>query len=178
MEIRHHLRQFLSRSDGSATIEFVLVFPVFIMIWLASFELGMLQLRHTMLERGLDLAIREVRISTVGPPSYDNIRESICTNSLILSDCDQHLKLEMLRMPPSVSLTWIAEADCIDRSEEVSPVREWTYGQAGDLMLVRVCFLFDPFFPTTGLGYQLAEAFDNGGSYALTAMTAFVSEPE
>ena len=178
MEIRPRLRQFLGHSEGSATIEFALIFPVFIMIWLASFELGMLQLRHTMLERGLDLAIREVRISTVGPPSYENIRESICTNSLILSDCDQHLKLEMMRMPPNVSLTGMAEADCIDRSEEVAPVREWTYGQSGDLMLVRACFLFDPFFPTTGIGYELAEAFDNGGSYALTAMTAFVSEPE
>lgn len=42
-------------------------------------------------------------------------------------------------------------------------------------MLVRVCALFEPFFPTTGLGMMMR--YNARGDYALVATTAFVNEP-
>ncbi|MEZ5796378.1 MAG: hypothetical protein R3D63_02055 [Paracoccaceae bacterium] len=42
-------------------------------------------------------------------------------------------------------------------------------------MIVRVCAVQDPFFPTTGLGLQLKA--DAEGGYQLIAASVFVNEP-
>lgn len=168
--------RFVRDESGSSTVEFVLVFPLIMSLFLAAFELGMLQVRHTLLERGLDLSVRSLRISTAGPPDYQAIKDAICENSLLQADCDADLKLEMVRMRPNDSFAGLEEADCIDREQEVNPVREWTQGDENDLMLLRACLLFDPFFPSSGIGYQLSGG--NTSKYALTALTAFVAEPE
>lgn len=176
--MRQILRRFLRREEGSATIEFVIIFPVFIAVFLASFELGMLQLRHTMLERGLDLAVRTVRLSSGATPDYDLIRDKICEHTPLISDCADNLKLEMIRLDPWTSFTTIPSADCIDRSVPFAPVRGWVEGGPNDLLLLRACVLFDPMFPSTGIGYRLSQDFGNSGAYALTAKNVFVVEPE
>lgn len=170
--------RFLKDREGNATIEFVLVFPLFIAMFLAAFELGLLQVRHTMLERGLDIAVRNVRLSTSAVPTYESIKENICEGALVVPDCEANLKLEMIRLDPWTSFASIPPADCIDREEEVNPLRSWVEGGPHDLMIMRACLLFDPMFPTTGIGYQLAANGANGGAYALTSTTAFVTEPD
>ena len=67
-------------------------------------------------------------------------------------------------------------ADCSDSSEEVQPVRSFVNGQENELMILRACAKFDPIFPTSGLGKQLAK--DGAGQAALIATSAFVQEPE
>jgi hypothetical protein len=47
-------------------------------------------------------------------------------------------------------------------------------GGQNQLMLVKACAIFNPIFPSTGLGLQLVR--DDGG-YAVTAFSAFVNEP-
>lgn len=171
-------RRFAKGQDGNATIEFVLVFPLMMAIFLASFELGLLQLRHTMLERGLDLTVRTVRLTTNANPDYDTLREQICDHALLVSDCSNSLKLEMIRLDPWSSFDTVQAPDCIDRPVDFTPARTWTEGNANDLILLRACVLFDPLFPTSGIGYRLSSAFDNEGAYALTAKSIFVAEPE
>jgi hypothetical protein len=48
-------------------------------------------------------------------------------------------------------------------------------GGNNELMMVRVCALFRPMFPSTGLGLNLR--YDGDGNYAIVATTAFVNEP-
>lgn len=170
--------RFLRREEANSTIEFVLIFPVFLAVFLASFELGMLQLRHTMLERGLDLAVRTVRLSSGTTPDYDTIRDKICEETLLVADCEANLKLEMVRLNPWTSFATIPGADCVNRAVPFAPVRSWVEGGPNDLLLLRACVLFDPMFPTTGIGYRLGQDFGNGGAYALTAKSVFVVEPE
>lgn len=172
------LRRLLLRDEGNATIEFVIVFPLFIALFLAAFELGMLQLRHTMLERGLDIAVRMVRISAGSTPDYATIRDTVCENAPLIPNCTDNLKLEMIRLDPWTSFSALPATDCIDRSVPFAPVRSWVEDGPNDLLLLRACVLFDPMFPTTGIGYKLSEGFANGGAYALTARNAFVVEPE
>ena len=42
-------------------------------------------------------------------------------------------------------------------------------------MILRACSLFDPFFPTTGLGASIPKR--SGGAYALISLTSYVVEP-
>lgn len=172
------MRRTAQAEGGNATVEFVLVFPVIMAIFLASFELGLLQLRHTMLERGLDVAVRTVRLSTNAMPDYATLRDDICEQAMLVVDCSNSLKLEMIRLDPWSSFADVEAPDCIDRPVDFTPARTWTEGGANDLILLRACVLFDPLFPTTGIGYQLSSDFDNEGTYALTAKTIFVAEPE
>ena len=67
----------------------------------------------------------------------------------------------------------VLEADV--EGEDVQPVLEFTSGMDHDVMLVRACAVFDPMFPTTGLGLRLPK--DETGAYSLVASSAFVVEP-
>ena len=71
-------KRFRQEEDGVVTVSFVLVFPVFMFFFYATYETGMVNLRHVMLERGVDLAVREVRIGSMNNPTADRLRERIC----------------------------------------------------------------------------------------------------
>ena len=68
------------------------------------------------------------------------------------------------------------QADCVDRDDPAQPARGIATGDSNDLMLLRVCTLFDPWFPHMGLGKQIPHM--NGGAYAHVSISAFVMEPE
>ena len=42
-------------------------------------------------------------------------------------------------------------------------------------MIVRACAVFEPLFPTTGLGLRMPRV--NSSDYAIVSMSAFVNEP-
>ncbi|MCZ7676075.1 MAG: pilus assembly protein [Roseovarius sp.] len=171
----NRLRRFLADEGGNATVEFVLVFPVFLALMIMSIELGFVTLRHTLLERGLDMAVREIRLGTGTAPEHDQIKRIICDNALMVRDCEQNLRLEMrpadLRAFSSLDTT----PDCTDASEPSKPVRAFTPGQQNRLMLLRACLRFDPLFPDRLLGSALQT--DATGQGAIVSMTAFVQEP-
>ena len=48
----------MRREDGTAAMEFVLVIPVIMMIFMASFESGLLMTRSIMLEQSVDMTMR------------------------------------------------------------------------------------------------------------------------
>ena len=53
--------RFRKDEDGAATVEFVLVAPMFLGLVLATFESGWMMTQSMMLERGLDQTVRELR---------------------------------------------------------------------------------------------------------------------
>lgn len=171
----YELRRFLKDEGGNASVEFVLVFPAYLALMLMSIELGFITLRHTLLERGLDIAVREVRLGTGTAPQHDAIKQIICDNALMIRDCDTTLRLEMrsadIRSYNSLDTT----ADCTDAAEPSKPVRQFTPGQQNQLMLLRACLRFDPLFPDDALGSALTK--DASGQSAIVSMTAFVQEP-
>ena len=170
------LRRLCHRDEGSATVEFVIVFPFFITLFLSSVELGMITLRHTMLERGLDMAVRDIRLGTGDAPQHDDIKVDICDHAGIIPNCLATLRLEMVQVDLRNGVAFPDEADCVDTSKEVEPVRSFVNGQENDMMVLRACVKFDPLFPTTGLGKKLHV--DGAGQAALIAVSAFVQEPE
>jgi hypothetical protein len=160
---------------GTASVEFVVVFPFFLGVLLSSFELSMITMRETMLERALDLTVRDIRLSTGTAPQHDDIKEQVCDLAPVIPDCEQNLRLEMVSIDPQNWVEPDSVFDCTDRSEEVQPVRSFVNGMDNELMLLRACAKFEPIFPGAGLGKQLDK--DGAGMAALIATSAFVQEP-
>ena len=173
------IKQFASRfrreDDGSAAVEFVLYFTVFFMILSAAVEIAYINLRHAMLERGVDLATREIRLSTGEIPSYAQVRQMICNEATILDACTDSLRLEMVQVDPRAPTTIPVDADCQNSSEDPRPVRNFVPGQDNDLMLIRACLKYKPMMPTTTFGKQLN--IDDQGYAQLVVTSAFVQEP-
>lgn len=179
------VRRFMRDERGSATIEFTIFVPSFLFLFLSSFESGMLMLRQVMLDRAVDQTIREVRIGAfnhlAGDPQrmYEAIRADMCDRRGNVGDCRDDLKIEMQQADPrdwGASIATLAErAQCVDRlDDDTRALTNFRPGVENQLMVLRVCELFDPFFPTVGLGAVLAQG---DGYYALSAMTAYVLEP-
>ncbi len=169
------IRRFRSEEDGSATLEFAILFPFFVFMFCAAVELGMITFRHSMLERGLDLAVRDVRLTTGANFQHDDIKEMTCNYAGFLPDCRQNLRLEMIPVDMRNFSSPPAEADCVDHSQIVDPIRELRNGQQNEMIFLRACFVFKPIFPLTGLGRHLDT--DASGNAAMVAQSAFVQEP-
>jgi hypothetical protein len=174
------LRRFRDNEDGVVTVEFVIVFPVFMTFFLMTYESGMISLRHFALERAVDVAVRDVRIGAIANPTRNNLRARICAAAQLLPDCENQLQLEMIRRDPRNWVDVPGQVQCIDRGASVQPVVTFTNGGNNELIFLRACIRLDPVLPTSLLGRTIVEANTSsaaGGSYALVATTAFVVEP-
>lgn len=176
---RTKFQRFLREEDGTASLEFVLVFPVFFTFFLMTVESGLINARHVMLERGVDLTIRDIRIGQMAVPDADLVAARICEIALIIPSCAQNLRVELLRRNPINFDPVSNRITCVDRSTESQPVLGFTPGTNNDLMIMRVCVRIDPLLPTTGLGKAIVDGGTaaSGGSYALVSSSAFVVEP-
>ncbi|MEX0285286.1 MAG: TadE/TadG family type IV pilus assembly protein [Paracoccaceae bacterium] len=174
-DITSRLGRFRRSEDGSATIEFALTFPAMLFFLLSGVELGMVTLHQSMLERAIDLTVRDIRLGTGTAPQHDAIKDLICERAGFIDQCGDNLRLEMIQIDPRNWTGLPGDPDCTDHSEEVAPVRSFVNGQSNELMILRACAKIEPVFPTTGLGATIGK--DGEGKYALYATAAFVQEP-
>ncbi|WP_101068511.1 TadE/TadG family type IV pilus assembly protein [Roseovarius salinarum] len=173
--MKKFLTRFWRAETGAAAVEFILILPAYMIMIFAALEVSFVTARHAMLERGLDVAVRELRLGTGTAPQHDEIKDIICENAIIIPNCSEVVRLEM--KPTSLrNLSLFDQAfDCVDRAAESDPVRQFTPGQQNQLMLLRACAVYDPLFPTTRFSSALTARTD--GEMQLTTMTAFVQEP-
>lgn len=178
--LRQTLRAFRTDESGVVTVQFVIIFPVFFAFFLMTYENGIISVRHVMLERGIDIAVRDVRIGSITDPTQNSIRKRICEVSMIIPDCENQMQVEMVRRDPRSWADLDSNIQCTDRSVASQPVTNFTNGKNNELVLVRACVRIDPMMPTTGIGKAIVESNSGasaGGSYALIATAAFVVEP-
>lgn len=160
---------------GSAAVEFVLVFPVMATMIVMTLEIGFITLRQTMLERGLDMAVREVRLGTNTAPQHDAIKDLVCTNAKFVKECNAKLYLEMVTTDPRAFSPLNPITSCTDQPVQTRPVRSFTPGQPNQLVLMRACLKYQPLFPEALLPRVLTQ--DESGESAIIAVTSFVQEP-
>ncbi|MFO8126828.1 TadE/TadG family type IV pilus assembly protein [Yoonia sp.] len=185
--MKSFLNRFLKDESGTSSIEIVLVFPVFFGFFLMTYESGILSSRQVMLEHGVDVTVRNVRIGVIDETDSDLLRAAlrtgICDSARILPDCENQLEIEMIQRDPRVA--WVPLSDdvqCVDRGDLTAPYTG-TLDSTGnnELMFLRACIRIDPILPTSNLGKALiaGNAGDTaaGDSYALVATSAFVVEP-
>lgn len=173
------MRKLRNNEDGSATIEFVLLFPMIMFLFLTGFEAGYYMLRNVMLERAVDIAVRDVRLSNGQVPGFAALKKRICDEAAILPNCMRNLQVEMrpVRIQAGAVASVQGPARCVDVNSTANPLDGTLYetGQENQLMVVRVCALSQPMFPSTQLGLGMRA--NGNGDYALVATTAFVTEP-
>jgi Flp pilus assembly pilin Flp len=175
-------RRFRRSEDGTVTVEFALILPIMFAIFLATFELGMLLTRQVMLDRGVDLAVRAVRLGALDPALFptpaamhDALKRGICQGAVMIPDCENNIRLEMRALNPRGLVNIPLGADCIDRADPGRPLRDFQAGFSNQLMILRACTLYDPYMPTSGLGAALID--NQTGAFAMVSMSSFVIEP-
>jgi len=173
--IADRLSRFRRGDSGNASVEFVIIFPVFMMLLLFSIELSVITLRHAMLERGLDLTVRQIRLGYATPPNHPTIKGMVCDFSKLGGNCDTNLRLEMKPVDIRAYTGLDQTADCTDAAQPTKPVRQFAPGQRNQLMLLRACLKYDPMMPRAALGSVLKK--DGNGQAAVVSMSAFVQEP-
>ncbi len=174
-----YLLAWLKREQsGSATVEFVIVFPVYISLLLFSVELGFITMRHALLERGLDIAVRTVRLSTGNVPQYAQIKSLVCANARFISNCNTTLRLEMQRTDIR-NYTPLGPVKCEDAASPTTQTEiNNTFNRSGlpnQLMQIRACYRYSPMVPSGLLGQALTV--DANGQASIVSTSAFVQEP-
>ncbi len=172
----HRLRRFGRDEDGNMTIEFVLAVPLIFTIFLTSVELGIYNMRQMWLDRGLDIAVREIRIGTGQDLTHAQLRTTVCENAGFLPDCEQTLRLELFPVSVRDFAGFDQSADCVDTSQPITPLRRFVHGGEQQMMLIRACYMFDPVFVSTGLGQQWSK--DGSGRVKMVSYSGFVQEPK
>jgi Flp pilus assembly protein TadG len=172
----NRLRGLCRAESGSATIEFVILFPFFIGIFSSAFEASILTTRQVMLDRAVDLAVRELRLGIGGTPTHDQLKAKICNYAGLIPNCDQSLHIELETVSTDTFAMRTGQVQCVDRDQNIAPVQSFTPGTKNELMMVTVCAVFKPMNPTSGLGLKLPKV-AGGSYYGLVSISAFVNEP-
>ncbi len=166
---------FRHNENGSATLDFAIQLPLTFFMFASAYEAGIMSVRGVVLDHAVDATVRQVRIGRIPFATHDNLTEKICELGSIIPDCENQIRLEMIRIDPR---NWVDPSDdvaCVDREDEGDPVLNFNPGLNNELMVLRVCALFDPMMPTTGLGRDIPK--ESGGAYALVATSSYVMEP-
>ena len=178
MQLVGSLKGFLNRfrkdEEASATVEFVILVPMVLWLVFSVIEAGWLATQQTMLNRGLNLAIRDLRLGRLTNPTSDDIKQEICDYAGILKNCMSTLTLELAEIDNPIGGL---SATCVDRTTAIEPVVTFDAGSHidQDIMFVRACFVMDPLIPGAGFGAALPK--DASGGFHLVAFGAFVNEP-
>lgn len=174
-QVSHWVRRFRRDDDGTATVEFVIWFPFFLFFMYSALELGLMTMRHAMLDRGLDIAVRDIRLGTGNVPQHDDIKTRICANAIVIPGCAENLRLEMVRTNMRDWSSLPPDPDCTDRAEEARPVRQFIPGTSNQMMLLRACLKVQPLSPTSQLVQYMQR--DSSGDISMLVTSAFVQEP-
>lgn len=169
------LRRLVGERSGTAALEFALVAPVFLAIVFSTFEAGWMMTQATLLDRALDLTVREIRIGASDAPTTESqIRKAVCARAMVIPGCEDAATVEM-RLVEKGSDFPTAAATCVDRGTAAHPVTSFQNAARAKITFIRVCVVVDPFTPLIGLALQLQK--DTKGGYRLVTNSAFLSEP-
>lgn len=174
-KIKQRIARFRAEQDGSQTVEFITVLPLYFFFLFWGVEVGLSTLKNTELERALDMTVRDIRLGTGANFQHDDIKDAICARMALAKECQANLQLEMVR---SDLRNWVAppaDVNCIDHAEESNPVRSFQSGGDNQLMILRACLKYKPVLPWTDMA-QIMDG-DGSGYSRMVASSAFVQEP-
>ncbi|MEO1470628.1 MAG: TadE/TadG family type IV pilus assembly protein [Pseudomonadota bacterium] len=166
--------RFLACREGGASIEFVVVFPLLFLIFATLVEVGFMGMRAIMLDRGLDMTARNLRLGYTVGATHATIKADVCEHSVVLFNCERDLVIELVPMDLAAAYPQ-NQPTCRDRTSALNPVITPNFGAREETMFIRACMIVDPIFP--GVGFGLALPKDTSGGYQLVTYTAFRNEP-
>ena len=171
------LRRFARREEGGGGVmEFCIMLPVFMFIFMAGAEGGIYTTRMILLDRAVDLTMRELGLGQLPNATHETIKAEICDNVPSLPNCDANIRVELLPVSTTAWNLPTADTTCIDRDAAVQPAVSFNPGASNQLMVVRVCVVQDAMFPGASIGRMLEDA-DGQVGYRIVSVSAFVNEP-
>ena len=176
MVLRRRMSGFLRDREGAASLEFAILILPTLYILFSIAEAGLLMARTVMMDRGLDMAVRDIRLGLETGETHDGLKTRICEEAFLVGDCEDSLVLELAPLENTADFG-AGEVNCVDRKADppVAPVIEYDSGSRGEIMFVRACLIVDPLFPGMGLGALLPV--DASGGHAIVVQGAFMNEP-
>jgi hypothetical protein len=178
--------RFARDERATATMEFVIMFPVVIMLFIAVFENGVILTRQVLMERSLDEAVRLLRLARgITDPATGELRaltsadivQAICDNTEAIPDCMTNLVVDLRVIDTTTYALPAQDVGCVDRSDlSIQPANEFRQGQNNELILIRTCAVIDRILPFSGFGLNLVR--DDTGGLHIMASSVFVNEPQ
>lgn len=161
---------------GSTTVEFVILFPVLIALVLAMFEAGWLMTRYMMLDRGVDMVIRDLKLGRVAATHVD-LKSRICDYAEVIVGCEDEMLLEIVLWEDVEADAAYphGQAQCHDRSAAVAPTSSIAEVAPDRIVFLRACMLIDPMFRGIGVGFWLPN--DPSGAHRMVSFGVFRTEP-
>lgn len=166
------LRRFGRDDRGYSTVEFVICATTFLSGFFWVFETGLIMTKQMMLERAVDIVVRDLRLYNNPLYTHDHIKKEICRLALIFEDCETRLLLELDTYDQAAGYT--KEFSCYDKKNDLSPVTTWRPGLRQEIVYMRACIIIDPMMPN---GLALFPDVQETG-VPLVADTAFMNEPD
>lgn len=181
------IRLFSKDESGAPSVEFVVLAPILLSMLFWSFELGLFMYRWVMLDRGVDLTVRELMLDNIAEglstsEAFQLMKDRICANGLHLQDCQENLHLELNTTTASSGIPSTAVA-CVDKSPDAIQPVQTAYGgvcpsgaPVGEAQIVylRACLLAEPVMTSK---YALPFPKDSQGFIQLRSSSAFLNEP-
>lgn len=175
--LKAQIKRFARAEDATATMEFVICFPVIMILFIAAFETSMIMTRQVMLERTLDQTVRVLRLANGVTVDANDIRNGICANTSLLPNCGELLTIDLRRVDRQTYAVPSNQDLCIERADVTATLNnQFTVGEDNDLMLVRACMIIDRILPLSGWGLNLTR--DDSGGLHMMASNIFVNEPD
>ncbi|MEJ6393953.1 TadE/TadG family type IV pilus assembly protein [Gymnodinialimonas sp. 2305UL16-5] len=178
MPLTYAIRRFLRNESGTATLELVIVFPLLMIVFIAAFESAMILTRQIILERVLDLTVRELRLTRELTTDVAEFRQVLCAKSRFLPNCTELLEVDLQIIEPVAFDVPDNNQICANRGNDliIRPDNEFeTQSQNNQLLLVRTCLIVDPIIGFSAFGLNLAR--DESGGLHMIATSIFVNEP-
>jgi hypothetical protein len=180
------LRTFLADEKGTATIEFVLVVPLILTVFFASFESSFFMIKQVMLDRSVDIVVRDIRLGNLDGLNHRDLKKRFCETSALAepTTCIDKMRIWMQPINTADFKMLVPQRNCMDKSAKIDPLidpptGEFAYGADNDIMLLSICLLEEPLFPTTIVGAALVADNGNGDEelYGIVVNSVFVNEP-
>lgn len=178
LPLRHKLHAFWADESATATLEFVIVFPLLMIVFIASFETALILTRQIMLERTLDMSVRVLRLAQGVITDADTVRDTMCANTNLLPNCDTLLTIDLQVIDRNTYDMPSNDEVCAGRGNNIviAPDNEFVVGADNDFLLIRTCLIVDRILPFSGFALNLTR--DDSGGMHMMASTIFVNEPD
>lgn len=165
---------------GGATVEFVLLVPAFLMVFISSFEASLMLTRQVMMERAVDIVVRDIRLDTGSTVTQNQVRNSVCDRATILPDCRSNMLIELTLIDQTTYATPTTDSPCVNQLTSIVPQSSFAGGRTGQLVLVRACYSVRPSLPLAVLaGNRTLGSYlinDVDGTFRIVTANAFVVE--
>jgi len=152
-------------------------------IFFASFESSFYMIRSVMLERSVDIVIRDIRLGKLDNMNHALLKKRFCETSALINSVDSCIAKMRIWMQPIDTAAFdmqVPPRHCMDKAAAVNPLidppaGEFAYGADNEIMLLSICLMEHPMFPTTIVGAGLVNAGEE--DYGLIVTSVFVNEP-